>query len=116
MKKLALLFAVSTLALGACSWTWPWSDTSAAASSAAGGAVTKDSVAATIAAAEMAMKKADTAGGGWRDTEKLVKEAKAALEKGELDAAMKLAKSAEEEGKLGEQQAMESKSAKPWLF
>lgn len=116
MKKLAILLAVSALALGGCSWTWPWSSPSATASSASGGAVTKDSAAAAIAAAEAAIKKADSLGGGWRDTEKLIKGAKAALEKGELDVAMKLAKTAEEEGKLGQQQATENKNAKPWLF
>ena len=116
MKKLAVLLAVSTLALGGCSWSWPWSSSSASASASVDGAVTKDSVAATIAAAEAAMKKADAVGGGWRDTEKLVKEAKAALDKGELDNAAKLAKAAQEEAKLGEQQAMDNKGAKPWLF
>lgn len=116
MKKLAILLAVSTLALGGCSWTWPWSSTGSAAGSSSGGAVTKDSVAAAIAAAETALKKAESQGGGWRDTDKLIKDAKAALEKGELDTAMKLAKTAEEEGKLGEQQAMENKNSKPWLF
>ena len=114
MKKLAILLAVSTLALGGCSWTWPWS--APASSAAGGGASDKDGVAAAIAAAEAALKKADAVGGGWRDTEKLIKEAKAALEKGELDSAMKLAKTAAEEGKLGEQQAMENKGVKPWLF
>ena len=113
MKKLAILLAVSSLALGGCSWFGP---SSAPTSASAGGAATKDSVAATIAAAEAAMKKADAVGGGWRDTEKLVKEAKAALDKGEIDNAAKLAKTAQEEAKLGEQQAMDSKGAKPWLF
>lgn len=116
MKKLATLLAVSTLALGGCSWTWPWSASTSAAASAAGGPATKDTVAAAIAAAEAALKKADSVGGGWRDTDKLVKEAKTALEKGELDNAAKLAKAAQEEAKLGEQQVMDSKGAKPWLF
>ncbi len=115
MKKLAILFAVSTLALGGCSWSWPWSS-SAPASGSADSAPTKDSVNAAIAAAEAAVKKADAVGGGWRDTEKLVKEAKVAAEKGELDNAAKLAKIALEEAKLGEQQAMDSRGAKPWLF
>jgi len=114
MKKLAILLAVSTLALGGCSWL-PWSSSTPSAASA-GGAVTKDSVAATIAAAEAAQKKANALGGEWRDTEKLIKEAKAALEKGELDSAMKLAKTAEDEAKLGELQASENKNVKPWLF
>lgn len=116
MKKLALLLTVSTLALGGCSWSWPWSSSASSASSAGGGAITKDSAAAAITSAETALKKADAVGGSWRDTDKLIKEAKTALEKGELDNATKLAKTAEEEAKLGEQQAMENKGAKPWLF
>lgn len=115
MKKLALLLTVSTLVLGGCSWSWPWSSSASSAGSA-GGAVNKDSAAAAITSAETALKKADAVGGSWRDTEKLIKEAKTALEKGELDNATKLAKTAEEEAKLGEQQAMENKGAKPWLF
>ena len=119
MKKLAIVLAVSTLALGGCTTTWPWTAAKpgAATASASGGAATsKDGAAAAIAAAEAAMKKADSVGGGWRDTDKLIKDAKTALEKGEVDAAIKLAKTAQEEAKLSEQQAMENRGAKPWLF
>lgn len=114
MRKLAILLTVSTLALGGCS-SWPWSSSSSA-SAGATGTPTKDSVAATIASAETAIKKADAQGGGWRDTDKILKEAKTALEKGEIDNAAKLAKTAEEEAKLSEIQAVENKGAKPWLF
>jgi hypothetical protein len=107
MKKLAVIVSVAALAMSGCSWF-------SSAPETAGGGVTKDSVTAQIAAAEAALKKAGV--GSWRDTEKMIKEAKAALEKGELDNAMKLAKEAEHEGKMGEQQATEQKNAKPWLF
>ena len=117
MKKLAIVLAISTLALGGCTTTWPWTAAKPGAAMASGGAAaSKDGAAAAIAAAEAAMKKADAVGGGWRDTEKLIKDAKTAMEKGELDAAIKLAKAAQEEAKLGEQQAMENRGAKPWLF
>lgn len=113
MKKLAILLAVSTLMLGGCAWFGASSESSTVGLNAA---VTKDSVEAAIASAEAAMKKTDSLGSGWRDTEKMIKEAKAALEKGELSSALKLAKTAQEEAKLGEQQAMDNKGAKPWLF
>ena len=117
MKKIAILLAVSTLALGGCTTTWPWTAAKpGAATASASGDTSKDGAAAAIAAAEAAMKKADAQGGGWRDTEKLIKDAKTALEKGEFDAAMKLAKTAQKEAALGEQQAMENRGAKPWLF
>jgi hypothetical protein len=113
MKKLTILLAVSTLTLGGCAW---FGGSSASSAASAGGAATKESVTAAIAAAETAVKKANSVGGEWRDTENLIKDAKAALGKGELDSAMKLAKTAEEEAKLGALQAAENKDAKPWLF
>jgi hypothetical protein len=108
MKNSAVLIALMTLALGACSSTptTPESD----------GAVTKESVSVAIKAAEDAYKRAEAVDGEWRDTEKLIKDAKTALEKGELDKAMSAAKEAEMQGKLAEQQAKDQKNAKPWLF
>lgn len=114
MKKLAILLTVSVLALSGCSWFG--SKPTAAGAAAPGGTLTKESVAAAISSAEAAMKKAESQGGGWRDTEKLIKDAKTALEKGELDNAMKLANTAQEEAKLSEQQVMENRGAKPWRF
>jgi hypothetical protein len=38
------------------------------------------------------------------------------LEKGELEKALQMAQEAEAQSKLAEQQAMDSKAAKPWLF
>lgn len=108
MKKWAILFA-TTLATSGCSWFM-----STGGGDSAG--LTKESVEAAIAASVAASKKADAAGNDWRDMEKMQKDAKAALEKGELDKAMKLAKEAEEQSNLAEQQATQEKNAKPWLF
>lgn len=83
---------------------------------AASSGVSKDSVEAAIKAAEAANKEAGAVNGLWRDADKMIKEAKAAASKGELDKAMKLAKKAESQGKMGTQQANEQKNAKPWLF
>lgn len=113
MKKLAILLAVSTLALGGCSWSWPWNWGSSSPS--ASGSASKESVAAIIAEAEVIWKK-----GGvtteWRDTEKMIKDAKADLEKGELDKAMKTAKEAKFQAELGVQQIADQQNVKPWLF
>lgn len=80
------------------------------------GAVTKDSVAALIKEAEATNKKAAAAGGLWRDAGKIIKQAKAAATKGDLEKAMKLAQKAKGQGEMGETQAMEQANAKPWLF
>lgn len=111
MKKWAVVFA-STLMISGCSWFSGWFGSDDAAS----GGVTKESVTAAIAAAEAAVKKADNTGFDWRDNEKMIKDAKAAVEKGELDKAMQMAKEAEAQAKIAEQQAMDNKNAKPWLF
>ena len=59
-----------------------------------------------IADAEFARKKAASVKGEWRDTGALIDEAKAALEKGDTVAAMKLAAQAHKQGVMGYQQAM----------
>jgi hypothetical protein len=51
-------------------------------------------------AAEGAQKAAAKLGYEWRDTDKLIKEAKALAEKGEKDKAMSLAKKAEDQAKI----------------
>lgn len=112
MKKWAVLFA-SALMISGCSWFSGWFGSDDAAS---GGGVTKESVTAAIAAAEAAMKKTDSLGFDWRDNEKMIKDAKTAAEKGELDKAMQMAKEVEAQAKIAEQQAMDNKNAKPWLF
>ena len=67
--------------------------------------------------ADEAIKKASSAGGEWRDSGgKYLKEAKAALSKGDADTAKKLAEKAKFEGEMGYQQAMEQQNAGPWLF
>ena len=60
--------------------------------------------------AESARKKADKVEGEWRDTGKMIKQAQAALQKGDHVKAMKLAAKAHKQGVLGFQQAMEQKN------
>ena len=62
-----------------------------------------------IAAAEAARKEAASVGGEWRDTGKMIKKAKAKLEKGDYIAAAKLANDAAKQGHLGYQQAVSQK-------
>ncbi|WP_455203418.1 hypothetical protein [Kaarinaea lacus] len=108
MRKIAFVFA-SCLALSACSSTG--SDTSASAS---GGA---SDVEKLIKDAEASIKKAASVGGEWRDTNsQLLKKAKAALSKGDVETAAKMAEAAKFEGEMGYQQAVDQKNAGPWLF
>ena len=58
-----------------------------------------------IAAAEHAQKKAASVDGEWRDTGKLIKQAKAAQAEGNYAQAVKLANKAERQGELGYEQA-----------
>ena len=70
-----------------------------------------------IKEADAAIKKAASVGGEWRDSgKKYLKQAKAALSKGDVETAEKLAKKAKFEGEMGYQQAQEQKNAGPWLF
>ncbi len=59
--------------------------------------------------ADNARKKAGKVDGEWRDTGKMIKQAKAALKKGDHVTAMQLAATAHKQGVLGYQQAMEQK-------
>lgn len=70
---------------------------------------TADAAHKAIAAAEAAVKKADSAGFAWRDSEKLIEEAKAAVAKQDFATAMKLANTAEKQGKLGLEQSQTQK-------
>jgi hypothetical protein len=65
-----------------------------------------------IAAADDARKQAASVGGEWRDTGKMIKKAKALLEKGDFVAAAKLANKATKQGHLGYEQAMSQKELK----
>jgi hypothetical protein len=64
-----------------------------------------------IAAAEAARKKADSVGGEWRDTAKMIKDAEEQLKTGQFDAAVKLANKAKQQGELGYAQAISQKGA-----
>ncbi len=66
--------------------------------------------------AQEAITKADSVGGEWRDTQKIIKQAKAEAEKGQTEQAMKLARKALKQAQLGYQQSISQQNAKPWLF
>jgi hypothetical protein len=61
---------------------------------------------AAISAAKAAQKAADSVGGEWRDTGKIIKAAEKAAADGNYGEAEKLAKKAEAQGKLGKEQAL----------
>ena len=65
-----------------------------------------------IDAADAARKQAAQVGGEWRDTGKMIKNAKALLEKGDFVAAAKLANKAAKQGHLGYEQAVSQKELK----
>ena len=111
MRKLAIVCAaLLTITLGACGTTGSGSMEGAAA----GGAADVENL---IKEAEAAVKKAASVGGEWRDTQgKLLKDAKAALSKGDVETAKKMAEMAKFEGEMGYQQATEQQKAGPWLF
>lgn len=71
----------------------------------------KAEVEKAISAAEDARKKAASVGGEWRDTGKFIKKAQKLAEEGKLDEALKLAAKAENQGKLGYDQALGQKDA-----
>ena len=103
MKKLAVLAAV--LMLFGCAST---SETKMG-----GGAADFPSM---VKEAKASIKKAKSAGGEWRDSNKFLKKAEKAAKGGDMDKAMKLVKKATEQGKLGYDQAVAQKNAGPWLF
>ena len=59
-----------------------------------------------IVAAENAQKKAASVDGEWRDTGKIINQAKAAQAEGDFAQAVKLANKAERQGELGYEQAV----------
>ncbi len=76
-------------------------------------APTPEAVQAAIQEAEAAIKKTDSVGYLWRDTEKLLKAAKAAAKKGELEKALELAGKARRQAELAYQQYLSQKNAGP---
>jgi hypothetical protein len=65
-----------------------------------------------IEKAEAARKQAASVDGEWRDTGKIIDEAKAELAKGQVVTAMKLAAEAHKQGVLGYQQAVSQRELK----
>lgn len=64
-----------------------------------------------VADATTAVKAAAAAGNEWRDTGKILKKAAKAAKGGNFDKAVKLARKAEFQGKMAEQQAIEQANA-----
>jgi hypothetical protein len=85
----------------------------ASSSSPGAGAATGSSADAekAIAAAELARKRAASVGGEWRDTGKMIKQAKQAASSGDYAEAVRLADKARRQGDLGYEQALHEKNA-----
>lgn len=66
--------------------------------------------------ADSTLKIAAKQQGEWRDSMKLLQQAKAAAEKGYMPIAMKLAKKAKFQGEMGLAQARDQKNIQPWAF
>ena len=97
MRKLLLITAIA-LGLSAC---------------ASAPTVTKEDASAAIAAAEMETKRAAEVKYEWRDTGKLIKEAKEAMKKEDYATAQKLANKAARQSTLAIQQYHDQKNAGP---
>jgi len=112
MRKLALV-CITAFALNGCSLFM----NNNGGMESGGDAASDSDVKEMIKAAEAAIQKSASVGGEWRDANsEYIKKAKAALAKGDLKSAMKDAKIAKFQGEQGYKQAVEQKSAKPWLF
>lgn len=98
MKLLVPFFIATALILSACGVQQTHTDKDAAAA---------------IAAAEATNKKAAKAEFEWRDTGKIIKQAKAAAKDGDFDKAVKLANKAKKQAELALQQAAAAKKARP---
>jgi len=119
MKKsnILALAVVSLVALSGCQTNEPKKDMSASVKESTPmkmvqvtkADATKAGAEQAIAAAEKAKKKAASVSGEWRDTGKFIKQAKAAMKKGDFKKAVKLANKAEHEGHSGYQQAVSQK-------
>ena len=64
---------------------------------------------AAVEKADASRKKAASAGSEWRDTGKMIKQAKAAAKKGDYKKGLELANTAYRQGELGYQQAIDQK-------
>ncbi|MGD8483710.1 MAG: hypothetical protein PVJ63_08835 [Thioalkalispiraceae bacterium] len=96
MKKIITLAAVTAFTLAAC---------------ASGPVHSKNDAAGAITAAEHETNRAKKVNYEWRDTGKIIKKAKAALKKGDFDAAVKLANQAKTQSTLALQQYQDQKDA-----
>ena len=96
MKKIMILAAAAVLTISAC---------------ASGPTHTKNDATGAISAAEHETARVSKVHYEWRDTGKLIKEAKEALKKGDFDTAVKLANKAKEQSTMALAQYEEQKNA-----
>ncbi|HFE39516.1 MAG TPA: SoxXA-binding protein [Gammaproteobacteria bacterium] len=66
--------------------------------------------------ARIAIKKAKSVGGEWRNSTTILQNAELAAKAGNMKKAVKLVEQAKTQGELGYQQAIEQANAGPWLF
>lgn len=79
------------------------------------GAITRSEVDQLIREATVTLDKASSAGGEWRNSRKLLKKARAAAKKGNLNQAVQLASEAKHEGELAYTQARAENAKTPTL-
>ena len=107
MKKLIPFAIAASLALGGCA-----SGGGGDAGAASAGYNDKDAASA-IMAAEHEQKRAKARGYEWRDTQKIIDSAKAAVKEGKFDDAVKLAEKAKRQSTNAIAQADEQANAGP---
>ena len=98
MKKFIPFAMAATLVLGACG--------------GGGATYTENDVKGAITAAEHELSRASKKNAAWRDTGKMIKEAKKLLKEGELDKAYNLANKAKRQSTNALAQAAEQENAK----
>jgi len=100
MKKITMLAAAAVLTLSACA-------------TATSPAYNKNDALGAISAAEHEASRAGKVGFEWRDTGKLIKKAKKAMQKEDYNSAVKLANKAKRQGTLALGQYESQKNAGP---
>ena len=91
MKALKIISAAALVGMASVSFNASAADKNAA----------EDALALAVAA----YQQANSIGGAWRDTRKMIKKAEKLMEAGKFDEAVKQAKAAEMQGRLGYEQA-----------
>jgi uncharacterized protein YceK len=108
IRLILALLAATTILLGGCASTSNTSDAQSSSATAEMAAFQK-----SYDSTEMALGKAASVGGEWRDTGKIMKSAKAAAETGDFTKAQKLIDTAMFQAEMGYEQAMNQRDAGP---